>query len=270
MPRVTTPDGIELHWEERGSGPLVVLVSYWNSHPTVFDPIIGELEVDHRVIRYDDRGCGESSRVGPYDIETSTDDLEVVLEAAGGGPALAIGLVDGINRAARVAARRRDLVEQVIGVGSAPVTRHAFADSDSLIASNTVVGAFMQMLETDYRGAIRSMMETANPEMSVDDLRERVNLQVEYVDREASLARVRAWSEDFDGAEPARSIGDRLTIVLGGGGGGGGWFPDVDKVEVVYRETFPEALMVPITDGIVSAPELTAAVIRERTRLLTP
>ena len=35
--------GIEIHWEERGSGPLVVLAPYCISYPSVFDPLEAEL-----------------------------------------------------------------------------------------------------------------------------------------------------------------------------------------------------------------------------------
>lgn len=265
MPRAITPDGVGIHWEERGSGPPVVLVSYWNLHPSVFGPITRELEGDHRVIRYDDRGCGESEAVGPHDMETAAVDLEAVCEAAGDGPAVAIALVDGTNRAVRVAARRPDLIEHVIGVGSGPVGRNAFADQDALISSNTVVGAFMQMLDTDYRGAVRSMLESANSGMSPDEVRERVNLQVEYTPREVASSLVTAWAEDPDAAEIALTIGNRLTI-LNGDSVGGGWFPDAARMATVFRETFPEANVESIEQGIVTAPELTAGFVRAATR----
>ena len=168
MPRATTPDGVELHWEERGSGPSVVLVPYWNVHPSVFEPLVAELISDHRVISYDERGCGQSERTGPYDMETGAVDLETVLEAAGDGPAVAVGLVDAVNRAVRVATQRPELLDHVVGIGSAPVTRDAFADMDSLISSNTVVDAFMQLLGADYRGALRSMIEANNDQWTVD------------------------------------------------------------------------------------------------------
>jgi hypothetical protein len=43
VPTVSRPDGVELHWEERGEGPLVVVAAYWSMHPSTFDPLIGEL-----------------------------------------------------------------------------------------------------------------------------------------------------------------------------------------------------------------------------------
>ena len=57
------PDGVEIHWEEQGQGPLVVVVHQllW-SFPQVYAELIGDLARDHRVVTYDARGCGASTR----------------------------------------------------------------------------------------------------------------------------------------------------------------------------------------------------------------
>ena len=62
MARLQREQGVEIHWEEHGEGPPVVLAPYAILHPSVFDPIAAELARDHRVIRYDDRGAGQSTR----------------------------------------------------------------------------------------------------------------------------------------------------------------------------------------------------------------
>ena len=43
MPEVKARDGVSLHWEERGSGPAVLLTPYWAMHPSIFDPIEADL-----------------------------------------------------------------------------------------------------------------------------------------------------------------------------------------------------------------------------------
>lgn len=264
MPRALASDGVELHWEERGSGPTVLLVSYWSFEPRVWEPITVELESDHRVIRYDDRGTGRSERVGPFDMETSAADLEAVAEAAQAGPAVALAMVDGGNRAVRVAQRRPDLVSHVVSVGGPPLAREAFAGSDSLISSSTVVGAFLQQLETDYRSAVRALMEAGNPQMTQDELRERVVRQIEHVPMETASARVRAWAEDGEAAAPARELGDRLVMLVGGNAGGG-WFPDETELRRITREHFPDAVVEEVEEGIISRPDLAAAVVRRLT-----
>jgi pimeloyl-ACP methyl ester carboxylesterase len=80
MAHLERPDGVRIHWERRGSGPLVVLAPYATFHPSAYDPLEDELLPDHTVVRYDDRGTGASDRAGPYDMETGADDLEAVIE----------------------------------------------------------------------------------------------------------------------------------------------------------------------------------------------
>ena len=231
----------------------------------LWDQITAELERDHRVVRYDDRGTGLSERTGPYGIDTGVADMEVVAEAAGGGPTVVLGVMDGVNKAVRLAARRPDLISHVVSAGGAPLSRHAFSDDTSMIASNTVVAAFMQQLEADYRGAVRGLIESTNPRMGLDDVRARVAGQVEHVPAEAAIARVEEWAEDTGAEEPARRLGARLVVLLSADVGAG-WFPKPDVLGPLVRRHMPEAVVEEVADGIISRPELTAAVIRERTR----
>ena len=266
MPRVPANDGVELYWEERGAGPTVLLASHWSLHPMLWDPITAELGRDHRIVRYDDRGTGLSDRTGPYDIETAVGDMEAVAEAAAsGGPIVVLGMMDGVNKAVRLAARRPDLISHVVSAGGAPLSRHAFSDDNSMIASNTVVGAFMQQLETDYRGAVRGLIESTNPRMSLDDVRARVAGQVEHVPAEVAIARVEEWAEDTGAEEPARELGARLAVLLSADVGSG-WFPEPRVLGPLVRRHMPDAVVLEVEDGIISRPDLSAAVVRERTR----
>src|ERR687897_383042 len=131
MPRLRRPDGVELHWEEHGEGPLVVLAQPWAGYPEVFADLLDELGSDHRVVTYYPRGQGGSTRRGPYDPETDTADLEALIEAAG-RPGVVIAMADASNRAARVAARRPDLVRAVVLPGGMPLSRRVLEGTDSL------------------------------------------------------------------------------------------------------------------------------------------
>ena len=92
MPKLERPDDIEIHWDARGEGPAVLIVHQllW-SYPHVYADLIEDLARDHRVVTYDPRGCGSSTRRGPYDPATDTADLEAVAEAAG-APAVAVAV----------------------------------------------------------------------------------------------------------------------------------------------------------------------------------
>ncbi|MDQ3760027.1 MAG: hypothetical protein M3331_08815 [Actinomycetota bacterium] len=262
MPEITARDGVSLHWEERGSGPSILLIPYWSMHPSIFDRLEAVLEPDFRVIRFDERGSGESARRGPFDLSTGVSDLEDVCQKIGPVDA-ALCLVDASNRAVRVADSRPELLRAVVCMGSAPFGVGSLRGSESLISSEAVVGAFLQQLEADPRGAIRSALAGANTGLAEDELRDRVQAQMEYIEPEAASARARVWAADSTASEHGRRIGDRLYVCLSEAlGGRDSWFPSADEMEPVVRKMFPEANVHWTSDGIVTAPEEAADVMR--------
>jgi pimeloyl-ACP methyl ester carboxylesterase len=257
--RIRRPDGVELHAEQRGEGPLVVLAPYWTGVPGSVQPFIDEISRDHRVGLYDARGTGQSSRRGPHDMETGADDLEAVIEAFG-GPAVVVAFADACNRAVRVVARRPDLATAVISPGTVPLGRRALKGFDSLAGSNRVLNALIETLERYYASGLRNIVTSANPQMSEDEIRERVERLGEYIPGEVGVARLKAWIED----EPqryARAIGDRLIVLLVPGAVTP-WFPEVDQMRHVAAREVPEARIELLEDGLVSRPDLAAEVVR--------
>lgn len=262
MPVLTARDGVRLHWTERGSGPSVLLAPYWSMLPSVFDPLEAALERDFRVVRFDERGTGTSERTGPFDLATSASDLEALCEET--GPVeVAMCLVNASNVAVRVADACPDLLRSVVSMGSAPFGVESLSESDSLISSNAVVEAILQQLEADPRGALRAALAGANTGLSEDELRERVKVQMDYVDGEATATRARAWAADSGAVEPAQRIGGRLHVCLTEAmGGPSSWFPSPIEMVPIVRELFPDAGVYWTSDGIVSAAEEVADVIR--------
>lgn len=262
MPYLERPGGVKIHWEEHGSGPLVVLAPYANAHPSVYDPLEAELTSDHRIVRFDDRGMGQSTRTGPFDMETGAGDLAAVIDEAG-GPAVVITLTDAVHRAARVAVRRPDLVEALVAPGGTPAGRARLEGSEAMVASDLVVDAFMSMGETDYRGALRSVMTAANPQMTEAEIRERVKAQIEYQPQETVVARWRAWVDD-DATDEGREMGDRLWILYDEHMSGG-WFPAGEEARRISNRLFPEAHVEEVADGMISRPDLFGSVVRRIT-----
>ena len=72
---------IELYYEDHGSGPAVVLLSGWPLDSRSWEPQLHALlEAGHRVIVYDRRGFGQSSRpTEGYDFDTLAADLDKLL-----------------------------------------------------------------------------------------------------------------------------------------------------------------------------------------------
>jgi pimeloyl-ACP methyl ester carboxylesterase len=260
MPDLDRDDGATIHWEQRGEqGPLVLVASYWSMHPSVYDPITAELEGDHRVVRYDERHAGESTHVGPYDLDTAAADMAAVIEAAG-PPAVIVAQADGTNRAVRVLRDRPELVTAIVTNGGLPVGRKHFQDLDALVTSEGVVEALLSQVETDYRGSIRGILSATNTQMSADELRRRVEVQIAYSPAAAAYERLRAWTDD-DPLELGRAAGDRLW-VLSSEGAGGGWFPTGPEAEQLVRDLLPDAHHLEVDDGMVSRPDQTAEVVR--------
>jgi hypothetical protein len=78
-----------------------------------------------------------------------------------------------------------------------------------------------------------------------------------------AVERLRAWVAD-DATEPARETGDRLWL-LASPGAAGPWFPSPEEIEDVVAELLPDSRREVIEEGIVSRPDLTAAIVRRIT-----
>ncbi len=78
---------LRMHYVERGTGPLVVLLhgfpeSWWSWRhiiPTLAD-------AGFRVVAPDLRGYGETDKQGPYDLDTIANDICMLIESLGDGP----------------------------------------------------------------------------------------------------------------------------------------------------------------------------------------
>jgi pimeloyl-ACP methyl ester carboxylesterase len=262
MARVSRPGGVEIHWEARGEGPAVVISPHSWAVPDTFEPLIEELARDHLVVRYDARGTGDSTREGPHDMETGAADLAAVIEAAG-PPVVVLGIGDAPSRAVRVAARRPELLTAVVAIASVPIGQEALRGTESLVSSDTVLSAFMEMVATDYRGAMRPLLAAANPQMSEDELKRRLDRLVAYTPQDVLVERIRAWVAD-DATEPARETGGRLWLLFSPDTGGP-WFPSPEEMEDVIADRLPNSRREVIEEGIVSRPDMTAALVRRIT-----
>ena len=116
-----TNGSIRLHWESFGKGPAVLLVAgqgmtvdgWWSTIPI--------LTRSFRVIAFDNRGTGRSSRSPfPYSVAQMAHDAAAVLDAVGEQTAHVYGISLGSLVAQEVALRHPDRVETlVLGASSA-------------------------------------------------------------------------------------------------------------------------------------------------------
>jgi pimeloyl-ACP methyl ester carboxylesterase len=263
VPELSRPDGARIHYEVQGdAGPTIVLASYWSWGPDIYREMLAELAGDHRVVTYHLRGTGDSSPEGPYDMETDIGDLEAVLEAAG-PPALVLSTADSANRAAKLAARRPELVGALVSFGTAPFARAAFEGEEGMVTSDEVVNAFTEVMESNYRGGLRNLLEATNTQASEDELRERVHRQAEFAPGPAAVARLKDWVDD-DPREEAREVGERMWIFAAPGVAGA-WLPPTDVLRRLTAENLPQAHVVELEEGAgpISNPQETAEAVRQ-------
>jgi pimeloyl-ACP methyl ester carboxylesterase len=84
METTTSKDGTTLAFDRLGSGPPVVLVCGGSVDRMADAGIAQELSSDFTVCNYDRRGRGDSGDTLPYAVEREIEDIEAVIEAAGG------------------------------------------------------------------------------------------------------------------------------------------------------------------------------------------
>lgn len=138
---VTTHDGLSLAWSRSGSGPPLVKAAAWLSHleydaeSPVWAHWVGFFEKNFDYLRYDERGCGLSDRkTGQLDIESWTDDLERIVEAADmPAPFALLAMSQGTGAAVHYAARHPERVSHLILIGG--YARGAFHRNDPKAAA---------------------------------------------------------------------------------------------------------------------------------------
>jgi pimeloyl-ACP methyl ester carboxylesterase len=90
MPRVTSKDGTSIAYDRSGEGPAVILVDGALCF-RAFGPMgaLAALLAPHcTVCAYDRRGRGESGDTAPYAVEREVEDIEALIDAAGGSAGL--------------------------------------------------------------------------------------------------------------------------------------------------------------------------------------
>jgi pimeloyl-ACP methyl ester carboxylesterase len=171
MPRIQagTDHGrpVELHVEDHGAGPPVVLIHGWPLSGRAWEAQVPALvAAGHRVVTYDRRGFGQSSQPwGGYDYDTFTDDLHALMTALDLREATLVGFSMGGGEVARYVGRHGAArVARAVFAGAVPPYLHRAPDNpDGGLDDATIAGfedgvradrlAFLEQFTTDFFSA---------------------------------------------------------------------------------------------------------------------
>jgi pimeloyl-ACP methyl ester carboxylesterase len=106
MTTLHSPDGTVIAYEQTGDGPPVILVDGALCHRASGParPLAAALADRFTVYTYDRRGRGESGDTAPYAVEREIEDLQAVIDVAGGSVAV-YGISSGAALALETAVR---------------------------------------------------------------------------------------------------------------------------------------------------------------------
>ncbi|MFI6678817.1 alpha/beta fold hydrolase [Kribbella sp. NPDC050470] len=120
-----SPDGVRLAYAICGEGPPLVKAANWLTHldhewsSIIWRHWIQWLAGAHRLIRYDERGCGLSDwDVTEFGLDAWVEDLELVADSAGVDQFPLLGVSQGGAVAIKYAERHPDRVSQLVLVGA--------------------------------------------------------------------------------------------------------------------------------------------------------
>jgi pimeloyl-ACP methyl ester carboxylesterase len=142
--RCASKDGTTIAFEQHGSGPPIILIpgALCDRATGPNKALSKRLAEDFIVIVYDRRGRGESGDTQPYSVEREVEDIEALIDVAGGS-ALLYGISSGGALALDAAACLPDKVTQVavyeipfvVDDSRPPVPEKFSAQLDALLAA---------------------------------------------------------------------------------------------------------------------------------------
>lgn len=84
MATTLSKDGTRIAYDKTGQGPALILVAGAFQDRMAMSPYAGQLSEHFTVYNYDQRGRGESGDTQPYSIEGEIEDIDALIQEAGG------------------------------------------------------------------------------------------------------------------------------------------------------------------------------------------
>jgi pimeloyl-ACP methyl ester carboxylesterase len=212
---------IDLYYEDHGSGPVVVLVHGWPLDSRSWEPQLHPLlEAGYRVITYDRRGFGRSSRpTGGYDFDTLAADLDAVLTQLDLRDVSIVAFSLGTGELARyMGAHGTERLRSCVFIETLAPSFAKSADNPTGVDQAAVAAVQQGVLDDRYAwltGLLRDFLnldEYLGKRVSEETVRASWNAGAE-ASPVATWACVPGWLEDF--SQDIRRI-DVPTLILHG------------------------------------------------------
>jgi len=156
MPSITTDDGVDLYYEEAGSGPALLFVHEFAGDFRAWEPQMRHFSRHYRCIAYNARGFPPSAvpdDVGHYSQDRARDDIRAVLDSLEIEHAHVIGLSMGgfatLHFGIHYPQRALSLVIAGCGYGAEPDKREQFA-AEANAAADAFENTNMAQAALDY------------------------------------------------------------------------------------------------------------------------
>jgi len=162
----TSSDGARIAYASMGEGPPLVKTPNWfgiefELEAPTWRPLLVEPARHHRLIRFDQRGCGLSEReVATISVDAWVNDLEAVVDAAGIERFPLFGVSQGGPIAIEYAFRHPERVSQIVLLGSMVTGNLRRGQADVGSQFQAVVSLIRQGWEEDnpaYRNIMTSL-----------------------------------------------------------------------------------------------------------------
>lgn len=198
-------DGVALAVFVVGEGDPLLLIPGLGARAAVFDPIIGDLAREHRVITFDPRGIGESGNGGDVTLQNMASDAVAVLDVADAGVAAVFGASMGGLIAQHVVVDHPDRVGRLMLAATAPGgDRGVDADPANQAA---LLGKGARTPEEAYRIACTVLysrqFQRTHPEF----------IEAQISERSRHPVRAKVFAEQFNAMSQPDSSFERLAEV---------------------------------------------------------
>ena len=171
VPKAHTSDGIDLHYEESGTGPPILFIHEFAGDHRSWLPQVEKLCATHRCIVYAARGYPPSdvpAAIAAYSQDLAVDDALAVLDAASADQAHVVGLSMGafvaLHLVLRHPLRVRAAVVGGIGYGSQPEKEAQFRQECIALAESFESKGSAAVAETYAVGPARVQLQNKRPD----------------------------------------------------------------------------------------------------------